>query len=83
MLEHRGLELLIRDSVPIIIVETLEEQRGFEALAKAAVGGFYKLLNHWDRSYSGKAGSVKYFLSTSRTNTPVNSSSRSICKNKS
>ena len=47
MLELRDLELLIRGSVPIIVVETHEEQRVLEALAKAAVGGFYKPLFRW------------------------------------
>ena len=55
MLEHFDLKLLIRDSVPIIIVATHEEQWDLEALAKAAVGRFYKPMNHWDRNYSGKA----------------------------
>ena len=47
MLELRDLELLIRSSVPIIVVETHEERRILDALAKAAVGGLYKPLFRW------------------------------------
>ena len=47
MQELRDLELLLRSSVPIIIVETHEEQRVLDVLAKAAVGGYYNPLFRW------------------------------------